>query len=209
MRAVRLRVVVQLPQPGQEAGLVADLAGAVVVRVPACPIRQDDDARPQCRESWPPPSGAPPACSPGARRACAGSRARRAAGAGPPSAASSRRVSGDPARPHVARRQVQHARAVAHLGHLDQRAAAGLLDVVRMSRDGQHVDGGSHSDLLHQCSSRAPPVAVARPHHQDQEHAGHKAADVGEPRHPALREMRVTDGAEPAEATGRQTSRSG
>src|SRR5437763_1088900 len=46
---------------------------------------------------------------------------------------------GRSARAHIARGQVQHASAIAHLGHLDERAAAGLLHVVGMRRDRQYV----------------------------------------------------------------------
>ena len=46
---------------------------------------------------------------------------------------------GRAARAHVAGRQIQHAGAVAPLRHADQRAAAGLLDIVGMRRDGQNV----------------------------------------------------------------------
>ena len=47
---------------------------------------------------------------------------------------------GRAARAHVAGRQVQRAGAVAHLGHADERPAAGLLDIVGVGGDRQDVE---------------------------------------------------------------------
>jgi hypothetical protein len=44
MRPVRLGILVQFLQPRQEAGFVAKLAGAIVVRMSPFPIRQDHHA---------------------------------------------------------------------------------------------------------------------------------------------------------------------
>ena len=50
------------------------------------------------------------------------------------------------ARPGLAAREVENAGAVAGLGHLEHRAAAGKLDVVRMRRDRQQIEFHSVSD---------------------------------------------------------------
>jgi hypothetical protein len=42
---------------------------------------------------------------------------------------------GRSARPHVPGSQIEHAGAIAHLGELQQRAAAGLFDIVRVGRN--------------------------------------------------------------------------
>ena len=55
---------------------------------------------------------------------------------------------GRAARAHVAGGQVEHAGAVARLRHADQRAAAGLLDIVGMRRDRENVEAHARAASL-------------------------------------------------------------
>ena len=68
---------------------------------------------------------------------------------------------------HVAGGEIQHAGAIALLGHADQGAAASLLDIVRVRGDGENVErlfDGRRSgvDLLPHVSSSARDARVAR-----------------------------------------------
>ena len=53
--------------------------------------------------------------------------------------ASSMRVSGVAAAAHLAGREIDDARPISRFGHAEQSAAAGLLHIVRMRRDGQQI----------------------------------------------------------------------
>ena len=62
---------------------------------------------------------------------------------------------GRAARAHIAGGQIQHAGAIARLGHADQRAAAGLLHVVGVRGDGQYVEAHARAASFFRNSSRS------------------------------------------------------
>src|SRR5258706_11561846 len=57
------------------------------------------------------------------------------------------------ARAHIAGSEVEHPGAVSHLRHPDERAAAGLLDIVRMRGQGQHVEAHERASSFRSSSS--------------------------------------------------------
>ena len=57
------------------------------------------------------------------------------------------------ARPHIAGRQIQHARAISHIGHSQQSPAAGLLHIIRMRSNRQHIQAHARAASFFRSSS--------------------------------------------------------
>ena len=75
-----------------------------------------------------------------------------------------RAIFGGAARAHFALRQIENAGALAALGHLQQRAAAGLLHVVAVRGNGQNVEG-SRGHVSRDCPFKTEPLLLL-PLHQ-------------------------------------------
>ncbi len=136
---MRLGLFVQLLQAGQKTGLEADLGRAVMIGMPRFPIRQDHDARPQVANL----NSQAHAHADGIFQTRIGKTQIAAPGQTHRAGGGVRFLQtnlGRSAAAHVAGRKIQHAGAIALLGHADQRAAAGLLHIIGVSGDGENIE---------------------------------------------------------------------
>ena len=131
--------MLELGQPGQEAGLISERRSRVVIGVASLPVGQDHHPRSllanHLRDLQPifpgvfhpaigDVEGLPPA---NFENPCRSIRLPRA-------------LFGGAARSHLTLRKVEDAGAMATLGHLQQRAAAGLFHVVTVGSNRQDVE---------------------------------------------------------------------
>ena len=139
VRPVLRHVGRELGEAGEEAGVAHELRGDAVVGMTSLERRRDHDARPEAadrpheqltrrRRVLDPRVGQPERLARAAADDLGGTLRFL-----PPQL-------GRAARAHLALREVDDRRALPRLGRLDERAAAGELDVVAMRGDGEEVD---------------------------------------------------------------------
>ena len=168
MRAVLRDLGRQLREAGEEAGIANELRGDPVIGVAPLQRRRDDDARAEATDR--------PHEQLARRRrvldACVG-EPERLPRAAPDDLGGPLRFllpeRGGAARAHLALREVDDRGAVTALRRLDQRPAAGELDVVAMGGDGEDGDGRGRvgadawSDIRRNIERTAEPYAVEVP----------------------------------------------
>src|SRR5712692_2987993 len=135
---MRLAIDGQLLQTGEEASLIAEDGGVVVVGMASFPIGEDDGfgaelADSQRKAELVLASGLNVRIGDAQRLAVAYAEQLCSLGGFPGAGFRSA------ARAHLTRRQIQDAGLVAALRHLEERAAAGQLDVVRVGGDSEQV----------------------------------------------------------------------
>ena len=127
-----------LAKSGDEGRLVSEYAGSVMVRMPRLPVRQNEHPRPQFANH----RGDLLPIFESVFDAAVGNVERFA----PPDAQNLSRIFGftrpvlhGAAGSHLAARKIEDGGGAAHLRHLQQRTAAGLLHIVAVSGDGKNV----------------------------------------------------------------------